>query len=94
MEAMTQSWTDDRIDDLAKRVDNGFAQVDRRFEQVSEEQRELRIALERSSTELRSEIKAMGDSFNQRFDRLQQVLLAGAIAATMTMIAAIVTLIT
>ncbi|HEX6665337.1 MAG TPA: hypothetical protein VF081_01945 [Solirubrobacterales bacterium] len=53
MEAMTQSWTDDRIDDLAQRVDNGFAQVDRRFEQVQEEQRELRVSMARSNGELR-----------------------------------------
>jgi hypothetical protein len=34
MEAMRESWTDDRMDDLVKRVDTGFAQVDARFAQV------------------------------------------------------------
>ena len=28
MEAMRQSWTDERLDDLAQRMDNGFARVD------------------------------------------------------------------
>lgn len=27
-------WTDGRLDELSKRVDDGFANVDRRFEQV------------------------------------------------------------
>lgn len=29
-----ETWTDDRMDDLAHRVDAGFRQVDRRFEQI------------------------------------------------------------
>ena len=28
MGAMRQSWTDERLDDLAQRMDNGFARVD------------------------------------------------------------------
>jgi len=28
MEAMRQSWTDERLDDLAQRMDNGFVRVD------------------------------------------------------------------
>ncbi|MDX6590686.1 MAG: hypothetical protein QOI84_1960 [Solirubrobacterales bacterium] len=28
MEAMRQGWTDERLDDLAQRMDNGFARVD------------------------------------------------------------------
>ena len=34
MAAMRQTWTDDRMDDLAKSVDTRFEQVDKRFEQV------------------------------------------------------------
>jgi len=36
MEAMRQSWTDDRLDHLNDKVDRGFEQVDKRFEQVDE----------------------------------------------------------
>lgn len=28
MEAMRQSWTDERLDDLSRRMDDGFARVD------------------------------------------------------------------
>jgi predicted nuclease with TOPRIM domain len=34
MEAMRQSWSDDRLDHLNQRVEEGFAEVDRRFEEV------------------------------------------------------------
>lgn len=34
MEAMRQSWSDDRLDDLNLEVDRGFENVDKRFEQV------------------------------------------------------------
>jgi tetrahydromethanopterin S-methyltransferase subunit G len=36
MEAMRQSWSDDRLDHLNRRVEEGFAQVDQRFEQVDQ----------------------------------------------------------
>jgi hypothetical protein len=36
MEAMRQSWSDDRLDDLNNRVDAGFARMDARFGQMEE----------------------------------------------------------
>lgn len=36
MEAVRERWTDDRMDDLVVRVDNGFAQVDQRFAQIDQ----------------------------------------------------------
>jgi tetrahydromethanopterin S-methyltransferase subunit G len=32
--AMREKWTDERLDDLNKKVDDGFARVDQRFAQV------------------------------------------------------------
>jgi hypothetical protein len=34
MEAMRQSWTDDRMDDLSRRMDERFRHVDQRFDQL------------------------------------------------------------
>jgi tetrahydromethanopterin S-methyltransferase subunit G len=34
MEAMRNSWTDDRLDDFARHVDHRFDEVDRRFGEV------------------------------------------------------------
>ena len=36
MEAMRESWTDDRLDYLNRRVDDGFKHVDGRFKQVDD----------------------------------------------------------
>lgn len=36
MEAMRESWTDDRLDDLNRRVEGGFKRVDERFRQVDQ----------------------------------------------------------
>jgi archaellum component FlaC len=41
MEAMRESWTDDRLDYLNRRVDDGFKQVDERFKQVDERFRQV-----------------------------------------------------
>jgi chromosome segregation ATPase len=49
MEIMRESWTDDRLDYLNRRVDDGFEQVDerfkqadKRFERIEEDLREIR----------------------------------------------------
>jgi hypothetical protein len=42
MEAMREAWTDERLDDLANRVDKGFEGVDARFERVEGDIRSLR----------------------------------------------------
>jgi DNA anti-recombination protein RmuC len=36
MEAMRESWTDERLDRLSHRVDEGFSRVDHRFELVDQ----------------------------------------------------------
>ena len=37
MEAMRQSWSDERLDDLNRRVDDGFQRVDRQFAELRAE---------------------------------------------------------
>lgn len=76
MEAMRQSWTDDRMDDLAKRVDDGFARVDTRFVEVRAEIAEVRT----DCKEIRSEMTGMAtgmvtrqdlDAVSRRLDTMQ-----------------------
>jgi uncharacterized protein YdcH (DUF465 family) len=57
---MRQTWTDDRMDDLAGRVDAGFAQVDQRFDKVHDEIAALRHGQERLGSEFRNETKQLG----------------------------------
>ncbi|HEY8809001.1 MAG TPA: hypothetical protein VIM28_03165 [Solirubrobacterales bacterium] len=75
MEAMRQSWTDDRLDDLSHRMDKRFDQVEgemsQRFERVEGEMKagfdrvdgeikELRAELKGQGEELRAEVKDQG----------------------------------
>jgi hypothetical protein len=42
MEAMTKSWTDERLEERFDRIDQGFDAVDRRFDRIDADFRELR----------------------------------------------------
>ena len=82
MAAMRQTWTDDRMDDLAKSVDTRFEQVDKRFEQV-----------DRRFEQIHGDIKGLRDEtnrnfaiLNRRFDILVGVLLAASLSGVVTMI--------
>jgi archaellum component FlaC len=92
MEAMPrQSWTDDRMDDLAQRVDLRFDHVDERFDRVDErfkamderfdrvddEIKGVRSELREDTRELRQAIEAQGSELNRRFETLQKTLLGG-----------------
>jgi hypothetical protein len=73
MEAMREHWTDDRMDDLARRVDNGFNRVDKDL-------RDLRGEI----AAMRSETNSRFEGLEARFDALQRLLLqvaGGMIAA-------------
>ncbi len=92
MEAVRERWTDDRMDDLVVRVDNGFAQVDARFAQVDArfaqvhaDQIDLRKELAEKSS--RQELAELRSEMNQRFDRLQNMLLTGFLTLVVTLIA-------
>lgn len=37
-----EKWTDDRLDDLSKKVDDGFARLDRRIDRLDEDIKDLR----------------------------------------------------
>jgi hypothetical protein len=103
MEAMRQSWTDDRLDDLVKRVDDGFAQVDRRFAQVDRrfaqvdrsfaevraETRELRGELVAAVEKAQAETKALGNEMNRRFDDMQKILIVALLGGMFTIVAAV-----
>jgi chromosome segregation ATPase len=57
MEAMREAWTDDRLDDLANRMDRGFDRVDADI-------RELR-------TETKSEFALLRGEICERFDKIE-----------------------
>jgi chromosome segregation ATPase len=59
MEAMREAWTDERLDYLNHRVDDGFKRVDERFEQV-----------DARFEKLESKFDTRFDRIDMRFERL------------------------
>jgi hypothetical protein len=70
MEAMRQSWTDDRLDDFARHVDSRFDEVDRRFDEVDRRFGEFNGRLDR----LEDRTAAGLDRINARIDQLHRAI--------------------
>jgi hypothetical protein len=61
MNAVREAWTDERIDDLAHRMDVGFDRVDRDL-------REVRAEMKAGFDAVNARFDSMNDSVNARFD--------------------------
>lgn len=71
MEPARATWTDERLDDLATRVDRGFAElrsdIDKGFERVDREIRDLRVEMKSGDEALRMEM-------SERFGGLERTI--------------------
>lgn len=86
---MRESWSDDRLDDLARRVDTGFAQVHEDVAALRVDNKEQRrdiatldrdLRVEISQLATREELHTRFDALNKRFDDLQRTLIAAILA--------------
>lgn len=75
MEAMRQSWTDERLDDFRGDVNRRFDEVDRRFDQV--DQRFDKV--DKRFDKVEADMKSGFDQMNARFDSLQRSLLGASV---------------
>jgi hypothetical protein len=82
MEAVREAWTDERLDDLANRMDRGFDRVDKDI-------RELRAETKAEFKLFRGEVEERFDKIDERFERvhgrldsIQRAIVAAAIAIT------------
>jgi hypothetical protein len=80
MEAVRKAWTDERLDDLARHMDQGFDRVDARFDKVDSEIRDLRV-------ELKTEMDTRFGRIEARFDSMQRMMLAAYVTAVLGLIA-------
>lgn len=71
MEAMRQSWTDDRLDDFRGETTRRFDEVDRRFDKVEGEVKDLRAEMNARF----DSVDARFDALHARFDALQRTML-------------------
>jgi hypothetical protein len=90
MESMRATWTDERLDDLTHRIDDGFDRVDKDLRDLRHEMREefasvrtemraefasVRGDSNQQAGSLREEMQAMGSEINARFDSLQRAMI-------------------
>jgi hypothetical protein len=83
METMTvrKNWSDDRLDGLDRKVDEGFRHVDRRFEQIDKRFERLETGIDG----LRQELSAMQRSMVQ-FSVVFSTALAGLVVTQLGLI--------
>jgi hypothetical protein len=83
MEAMREAWTDERLDDLTNRMDRGFDRVDVDLRELKAEHKAFR-------GEVAKEFGKIDDKFERvhgRLDSIQRTIAMGAIVMTAAFIA-------
>jgi DNA anti-recombination protein RmuC len=84
----SSAWTNERLDEFARRIDQRFEQVDRRFEQVDRRFEQVDRRLERVDRD----IQALGGKMEQGFQAINDRLFyvgGGIIVALIGVIGAI-----
>ena len=79
MEAMRESWTDERLDDFRERVDQRFDEMDKRFDRVEGQIVRIDARLDQGFSRI-----------DTRLDSLGRAIIFGAIAFSSTVIAGFV----
>lgn len=67
-----ETWTDERLDDLAAGIDKRFDQVDQRFDRVEADIRELRSDMKMGFEAVDKKFDALDKKFDAKFDSLQR----------------------
>jgi phytoene/squalene synthetase len=84
MEAMRNSWTDDRLDDFRAETQRRFDEVDQRFDR-------LERRMENGFSELNARIDAMQQGLQQAIFDLQRLMFRASIAVILALIAILAT---
>lgn len=91
MDAVREAWTDERLDDLAGGMDRGFDRVDKDLRELRNElsagQRELRTDIAASRNELKAEMDIRFGRLEARFDSMQRMTLGAYVTAVLGLIA-------
>jgi hypothetical protein len=88
MEAMREAWTDDRMDDLVKRVDTGFSQAHADTAALRVEIKDLGAEFRTELDSLRGQTSQQFVALNQRFDSLQRTLVGMTFAGFVSLLVA------
>jgi 6-phosphogluconate dehydrogenase (decarboxylating) len=69
-----EKWTDERLDDLNKKVDDGFARLDGGIKEL---RREMNARFDSANDSVNTRFDSANDSVNARFDALNRNLMSG-----------------
>jgi hypothetical protein len=72
-----ENWTDERLDDLNRKVDKGFEKTENAITETKVEMREGFARVDADIREIRGEIKDLRGEMNARFEALNGRLIAG-----------------
>lgn len=75
-----EAWTDERLDDLQRQMEKGFADVKDEIREVRGEVRSTRLELKGEIAELRAGLEKLGE----RIDRLNYTIIAALIGLVAT----------
>lgn len=90
MEAMREAWTDDRLDDLNGKVNEGFRRVDADVRALRTETKAEFRSLRGEMSERFDRVDSRFDRMNERFDGLQRTIIVvngGVMAALLGVVA-------
>ncbi len=91
MAVMGQTWSDDRLDELSLRVQNGFAQVDRRFERMGQRFDAFEERCDERSAEANRRLEQVEhriETLEERHYALHKLMLQASIGMMVTVIVA------
>jgi hypothetical protein len=94
MEAMRQSWTDERLDDFRGEVNRRFDEVDRRFEEVDRRFDKVDRRFDKVDAEfaaVRVEMKSGFDRMNAQFASLQRTMFQASVVFIVALLGIIAT---
>jgi uncharacterized protein YPO0396 len=72
MEAMRRPWNSDRLDDLSRKVDHGFAAVEQRFKQVDEQIDERFKQVDKRFKEIDDRFNKVDEQIDERFKQVEK----------------------
>jgi hypothetical protein len=75
MEAMTKTWTDERLEERFDRIDQRFDDVDRRIGEIDRRFEQRFDHVDADFRESRTEINARFDAMNGRHDATQRLII-------------------
>ena len=82
--AARETWTDERLDDLAKHMDTGFSEVKQELRSTRTELKSEIAATRSEIAASRTELKGDIDALSRKFDRLTITLIAALFGLVIT----------